>query len=92
MLDVEELQRFRVQRVICSPLTSLGTCGNITSFARNPDGTIMTCRYIYKNVTTSLPFFYWSRFPQNDNAGYFSEAAYTGQGIVHIFVQINNPF
>eukprot|EP01118_Nematostelium_gracile_P003136 TRINITY_DN1356_c0_g1_i4.p1 TRINITY_DN1356_c0_g1~~TRINITY_DN1356_c0_g1_i4.p1 ORF type:complete len:1527 (-),score=390.45 TRINITY_DN1356_c0_g1_i4:27-4607(-) len=55
-------------------------CKNITTIARDEDGTRFTCPYVYKNKTTTLPFLYWTRYRPNDNAGYFTENAYTGQG------------
>jgi len=58
----------------------LGPCGNITTIARDENGNRWSCPLMYKNHTTTLPFFFWSRFRQNDNAGYFSECGYTGQG------------
>jgi hypothetical protein len=44
------------------------------------NGTRWTCDYMYKNVQTQQPFYFWSRFFPNDPAGYFGENAYLGQG------------
>lgn len=48
------------------------------------NGTRINCPYMYYNMTTDLPFFYWSRFRANAEgleAGYFKEIAYLGQNL-----------
>jgi len=59
----------------------LSPCANITTVARDENGTRWTCPHMYKNHTITTPFFYWSRFRSNDLAGYFAECGYLGQGI-----------
>lgn len=44
------------------------------------DGSHLTCDFLYHNVHTEHPFFYYSRFLANDNAGYFGENCFLGQG------------
>eukprot|EP01114_Cavostelium_apophysatum_P015826 TRINITY_DN4399_c0_g1_i3.p1 TRINITY_DN4399_c0_g1~~TRINITY_DN4399_c0_g1_i3.p1 ORF type:complete len:1600 (-),score=362.71 TRINITY_DN4399_c0_g1_i3:1191-5990(-) len=56
-------------------------CGNITTVAMATPTDRWTCPFMYENVTTAMPFFYYSRFREDDNAGYFAEQAYTGQEI-----------
>lgn len=58
-----------------------GPCLPITTIARYPNGDRITCPYMYFNVTTTLPFFYWTRFEEGSDAGYFEENLYTGQEV-----------
>jgi hypothetical protein len=58
-----------------------GPCQPLTSQARTRDGTRLTCPYMYKNITTILPFFFYSRNKDAETAGYFKEVAYLGQGL-----------
>jgi len=57
-----------------------GLCGPVVTVPYFPNGERATCRYMYHNMTTALPFFYWTRFFDSDTAGYFGEIGYTGQG------------
>lgn len=53
-------------------------CGPITTLAMW-EGTRITCPWQFHNQKTELPWYYYTRFRNDDNAGYFQESGYMGQ-------------
>ena len=57
-------------------------CGPIQYTATDDKGIRLSCPHVFQNFTTTMPFFFWSRYLNDDSFGNDGEDAYLGQGFV----------